>query len=406
MLRVVTLPPDLPSAEAAVAFAREARQAGADALELRTDLHAKALPLPELAAALPLLVSERGAPLPEAWVAQAAWVDRAVPGPADGRTLLSHHAPAPLSPAEAEALWRQSGFRQARGIKHVEPLGDVRSAGRLLETQARLIALAGAGKVTVLATGREALPFRAVLAEKNALDYLACSPQWAAAPGQRLLADAVRAGEGRAARGRLGILGAAISSSRSPRIHRQPFDRIELPPDTFLSPVLEALLPHYRGLAVTSPFKQAAAKAAGGALAAVNTLVRRDGRWEGLNTDVEGAREVLEELSAPVVTVLGDGGVTAALRLAARPLGIELEVVARAQAEGPVEGAAIWTWPASVEAPRQLSLRGAQVAVIAYGPPGHEIARAVRARGGAPLRLGPRWFIAQARAQRAAWDAA
>ena len=57
-------------------------------------------------------------------------------------------------------------------IKHVEPLGELGDAGRLLETQARLIARFGATRVTVLATGVLALPFRAVLARRNALDLL------------------------------------------------------------------------------------------------------------------------------------------------------------------------------------------------------------------------------------------
>jgi hypothetical protein len=46
------------------------------------------------------------------------------------------------------------------------------------------------------------------------------------------------------------------------------------------------------------------------------------------------------------------------------------------------------------------------VAVIAYGAPGLAIARKIRELGGTPVRLGPRWFIAQARRQRQLWESA
>ena len=49
---------------------------------------------------------------------------------------------------------------------------------------------------------------------------------------------------------------------------------------------------------------------------------------------------------------------------------------------------------------------GARVAVIAYGAPGRTIAAQVRARGGQPVMLGARWFIAQARRQKALWESA
>ncbi len=74
--RVVTLPPTL-LGEDAVRFARDGQRRGADVLEIRTDLHAPDAISPEaLAAVLPLLVSERGKPLPAPWVAAAWRVDR------------------------------------------------------------------------------------------------------------------------------------------------------------------------------------------------------------------------------------------------------------------------------------------------------------------------------------------
>ncbi|WNZ65500.1 hypothetical protein QEG98_18885 [Myxococcus sp. MxC21-1] len=61
--------------EDAVRFARDGQRRGADVLEIRTDLHAPDAISPEaLAAVLPLLVSERGKPLPApGWPRPGAW---------------------------------------------------------------------------------------------------------------------------------------------------------------------------------------------------------------------------------------------------------------------------------------------------------------------------------------------
>lgn len=418
--RVVTLPPGADVA----AFSQKARGAGAELLEVRTDLSP---PDAEVgASALPLLIAERGRRSPEEWRRLAVLLD------ADDGSLRSHHAAAPMTTDEALAHWQ--GVSDHVHVKHVEPLGALASAApRLLQTQRALQQAHGAERVTVLCTGPLALPFRAVLAEANALDYLALDDAWSAAPGQRRLDDAVRTARrsppgGRrsaAAPGdvdpspthaprpdgttrRLGILGSAVAHSRSPRLHAQPFDRIELPPDVDLPALLSALRPHYRGFAVTSPFKKAAARVAEASRDAVNTLVREGAGFSGHNTDREGAMAVLLALRARTgaarVTALGDGGVTGALREAAAQLGLELSVVTRAEANGPLTGAVVWTWPAPVEAPPALRLAGAQVAVIAYGAPAQVIARRVEQLGGTPVRLGPRWFIAQARRQRALWE--
>jgi hypothetical protein len=108
-----------------------------------------------------------------------------------------------------------------------------------------------------------------------------------------------------------------------------------------------------------------------------------------------------------VVTVLGDGGATVALRQAAAQRGTPLTVLRWQQALGArVEGSAVWTWPPHLGAPAGLRLEGSRVAVIAYGAAGKAIAELIRACGGVPVRLGARWFIAQARAQRTRWETA
>lgn len=417
--RVVTLPPTV-LGEDAVHFARDAQRRGADVLELRTDLHAPDAVSPEaLAAALPLLVSERGKPVPDAWAAAAWRVDRDLVDASGqqgslaappGKLLASHHASRPLSTEEALQLWERDLPADAL-VKHVEPMTGPAHVRTLLETQRRMMERFGVTRVTVLGMGAVALPARALLARNNVLDYVATGGTWAAAPGQRLLDDVVRELRGADRYTlepplRLGILGTSIVHSRSPRIHRQPFDRIDLPEDGPVEALVDALLPHYAGFAVTSPFKLRLAKHTGSPLDAINTLVRRGTRWEAFNTDTFGAQKVLERLGARDVFVLGAGGATAALRSVAKDTDCTLRVLRRADIQAPLTGAGVWTWPDRVPAPDDLRFDGARVAVIAYGAPGRRIAAEIVRRGGTPILLGAAWFIAQARRQRQLWESA
>lgn len=412
--RVVTLPPAV-SGAAALEFARAARTAGATLLEIRSDLHdERAFDVHALAQVIPLLASLRTETIPRAWVAESTWIDvpleQPIPEGLDGaRILRSLHANSPMTTADALGAWKSIALSAEHGIKHVEPLGAPGDAARLLETQRALSLAFGGDRVTVLATGELALPFRAVLAENNAFDYLALEAQWAAAPGQRLLADAVRAL--RRAPGsensRLGIFGSRIAHSRSPRIHTQPFDRIELPEHAPIGDLLDALRPWYRGFAITAPFKRALAQHVGAPLPAINTLVRTRDGWEGFNTDVVGAAAALERLRADEITALGDGGVTDALRVAARERKVRMQILRRADAtEAHVTSPAVWTWPAHVPAPEGLRFDGQPVAIVAYAGAARTIAHEVVRRGGVPLFVGSRWFVAQARAQRDLWSKA
>ncbi|MHB8418086.1 MAG: shikimate dehydrogenase [Myxococcales bacterium] len=406
--RVVTLPPGCEGGEA-LKFARRAKLAGAELLELRSDLHpGDALDAAALARLLPLLAAERGRDLASELRSAAAEVDRPLGGPADGATFLSYHADRPLPPDEAVAFW-ESHEPGARAIKHVEPLGAPGDGLRLLETQRKLGERFGAGRVTVLAVGPLALPFRCLLAAKNALDYLALDEHFLAAPGQRLLADAVRERAGSSGSSlvpRRGILGAGIAQSRSPQRHLQPFDRVDLPPDTELEPLLHALHPFYGGFAVTSPFKKAAARLAGSPLPAINTLLRAESGWVGANTDVDGARAVVRRLGVAELTALGDGGATAALREACAQEQVRLSVLRRGGLPGrPLTGTLLWTWPADLPPPEGLRFEHARVAVITYGARARQVSGAIRDRGGVPVGVGARWFAAQARGQARLWEA-
>lgn len=404
-LRVVTLPPGLSTPDARD-WAFAAWSNGADLLELRTDLHPPDIALPQLTESLPLLVSERGHPLPSPWTRSAKLVDipLGAPLPAGAHhVLISEHFTVPMPLEASLEAWKN--LPDGASLKHVEPLGDPKRIEELLELQTRLIERFGAGRVTVLAMGVEALPGRALLARRNALDYLALSSEWSSAPGQRLLRDAVRSAHAPNMTARLGILGSSIAHSRSPRLHPQPFDRIDLPAEVPVEALVDSMLPHYRGLAVTSPFKKRLAAHVGATREAINTLWRKGGRWHGENTDLDGAREALRRLGGDEVQVLGNGGVADAVREIG---GSKIRVYPRAELEhARLSGTVLWTWPFGVEPSEGLHFEpGTRVGVIAYGPPGRELAAQIARLGGAPVALGMPWLIAQARRQRSLFLAA
>ena len=110
--------------------------------------------------------------------------------------------------------------------------------------------------------------------------------------------------------------------------------------------------------------------------------------------------------AAVVQRIRIEGATLLPLREAAEQLGVVLTVKRHAEANGSINGAVVWTWPATVAPPPALRFENALVAVIAYGRPARAIAASVRERGGTALRLGPRWFIAQARRQRSLWESA
>ena len=396
--RMVTLP----AGADAERFAVRAFQKGADAVEVRTDLSDPQTPVAAVADILPVWASSRGSAVPMHWRPHLSGTD--VPKGEGPGALASFHSLEPLTTAQALEVWER--FDGPALIKHVEPLGAPERFPEVLHTQARLIDRFGSDRVTVLVTGATALPFRCVLARRNALDYLAFDADFAAAPGQRLLEDSVREYRSPVLRAqRLGIVGSDIRHSRSPRVHPQPFDRIEWPANADVAPLLEALRPYYRGLAITHPFKRAVAKALNSALNSVNTVWRDAGHWQGSNTDVEGARVVLAALKASSVTVLGNGGAADALDLAAAHLQLGCRFVRRADIGAkPLTGTCVWTWPTHVPVPDALRFEGAKVAVIAYGHAARTIKRQIIERGGTPLLLGHRWFVAQARGQRARWE--
>ncbi|WP_426959948.1 shikimate dehydrogenase [Muricoccus radiodurans] len=126
-----------------------------------------------------------------------------------------------------------------------------------------------------------------------------------------------------------GILGWPVGHSRSPRLHgywlaRHGLDGayipLPVPPDRFAAAVRALADLGFRGANVTIPHKEAAFAACDHVeeearrIGAVNTLVMRDGRIEGWNTDGWGFLRSIEEqapdfdAAAGPAVVLGAGG--------------------------------------------------------------------------------------------------
>ena len=130
---------------------------------------------------------------------------------------------------------------------------------------------------------------------------------------------------------KFGLLGARLGHSLSPQIHQEVFrqlgieatyELIEVPTEKLADKVAE-LRKNYRGLNVTIPHKVAvmdsldyiAAEAR--AIGAVNTVLFKDSRADGFNTDYFGFARLLEHNGlvpeGKEVCVLGTGGASRAI---------------------------------------------------------------------------------------------
>ena len=128
-----------------------------------------------------------------------------------------------------------------------------------------------------------------------------------------------------------GLLGARLGHSLSPQIHQEVFrqlgieatyELIEVPTEKLADKVAE-LRKNYRGLNVTIPHKVAVMAsldyiaAEAGAIGAVNTILFKDDRASGFNTDYFGFARLLEHNGlvpeGKDVCVLGTGGASRAI---------------------------------------------------------------------------------------------
>ena len=138
-----------------------------------------------------------------------------------------------------------------------------------------------------------------------------------------------------------GLLGRKLSHSYSPQIHAlladYPYDLFEKEPDD-----LDAFLKYgeFTGINVTVPYKQAvipyldALTPLAEKLGAVNTIVRKNGKLIGHNTDYFGFRYMLSQLSVDLrdkkALVLGSGGASKTVCAVLQDLGCQAVIISRA----------------------------------------------------------------------------
>jgi 3-dehydroquinate dehydratase/shikimate dehydrogenase len=175
--------------------------------------------------------------------------------------------------------------------------------------------------------------------------YLAAEGTEPTAPGQISLsrAKALRAGEERLTP--LGVIGGPqVLTSNGQRVYNRLFAARGLPfhylPVVSERPEILSLLEElgFAGVAVTMPAKvtlmahvhelDAAAREVG----ALNTVVLRDGRRLGRNTDLPAVRSLFTEGEGRAALVLGAGGAARAAVCALRALGWRVTVCARTKA--------------------------------------------------------------------------
>ena len=181
----------------------------------------------------------------------------------------------------------------------------------------------------------------------NFWTYVAEDENSKVAPGQLTLEQAVQRYQlprWKSTPSIYGVLGNPVAHSLSPLIHNQLFqshqlDKIYLPfllddAKIWLDYVQQSPLP-FSGFSVTLPFKTDVVKSVEhkeSPVDSVNTLVKRDSVWAGLNTDYDGFLQALQSrltLKGKTALVLGHGGVAHTVVKALMDQDVEVTVVGR-----------------------------------------------------------------------------
>src|SRR5262249_11841511 len=141
-----------------------------------------------------------------------------------------------------------------------------------------------------------------------------------------------------------GIIGNPVSQSRSPHIQNRNFADASLPwiylP--FFTKDVRSLLeiaPTWRGagFSITHPWKEKVIDLLDFAspevqmLRSCNTVACVDGKWHGINTDVDGIRELFKDVSFAQkrVVIIGAGASSRAIAMVVRPLAASVTILNR-----------------------------------------------------------------------------
>jgi len=290
----------------------------------------------------------------------------------------------------------------------------------------------------------EAGAFSRILAAFRGAPWIYTSPEGApTAAGQfpiRSLLDDYRIRRFDAEPRVFGIAGDPVSHSRSPRFHNARFAAENLPwiylP--FLCDSPSDLFTHAAffgviGLSITHPHKRSVLPLLQhqtpevAEMEACNTVCRIGDEWHGANTDLAGARALLEEAGAGGrIVVLGAGGAARAAVAAARPLARDLIVLNRTPQTAPrlssryqaksgslndlgnhdydvlINATSCGMRPGDCPVDPSMLRPGRIVVDVIYEPKETELLKQSRQRGCRTFN-GEKWFEAQAEAQFHFW---
>lgn len=267
--------------------------------------------------------------------------------PDRSRVVASLHSPFSL-PDDWEARLGAMRATRVRGVKLVAGAADLASSLGIAAIQASQ----PPDTVAVFPMGPASPPGRILAAlAGGSLTYGPIERETAA--GQITLADLLDVFEVRRRRkpeALFGIVGGSPAKSLSPFLYNALFRSrdlpslyVPLPVSDFEKEAPQALEndPPLRGMAVTQPWKLAAARAGRPSedvvrTGAANTLFLDRGRWRAENTDVDGVFDPLADHDTGEgrsAVIVGAGGAARAAVVATRKLGYEVSVCARRDAE-------------------------------------------------------------------------
>lgn len=308
---------------------------------------------------------ERLALLRRAVDAGAAWVDIEWRSGAEARrfrparVLTSHHVLDGI-PDDVAGVLREMTLAGGDALKLVAHARTTQEAMTFANAVRRALASREAGMppVAAFAMGEAGTWTRGSLARLGApWVYAALDATHPTAPGQPTLDDWVEVWRARRigpSTALYGLIGNPVAHSLSPLIHNRAFevegiDAIYLPFLVTDASALPAVLAcDARGFSVTVPHKEAVyalverKSRVAAEIGAVNTLVRREGVWEGGNTDAAGALAALARaygaspdaafLAGRRALLLGAGGAARAIAWGLVRAGARVAVSGRTRA--------------------------------------------------------------------------
>lgn len=332
---VVTLPPS--AAKDPTVFARRAKEAGADILEVRGDLTpgVRAFPSP-----LPLLVSPRGAGRAFCKRLKPTYIDlerdEDVAVGKDVTVIRSHHDHERTPTfSKLQVIVSDLLERGADIVKIATRIGTYQDLATL-EILRRECATLGVRHV-ILGMGPKAHLSRLLSPTRNELTYAFIDDDEAVADGQLPLSLYALTSHCRKPK-IFGLLGGEqVVSSLSPLIHNTLFHRHKLdvlysvfPTDNILEAGVNLTKLGVAGYSVASPWKQDILRYAqkldplAEELRSANTLVREREQWVTYSTDADGFAQGYDFIGRnDSVAILGSGGVVPAVITACISLGVK-----------------------------------------------------------------------------------